>query len=83
MSSSSSPSRIYSTTDNNIETASIDYTVFHQDTNLEFVDVKTCLDNFSYSNEWEALLIAKLWKGGTKTKYSSEDEESEKVDIQI
>ena len=60
MSNNSSPSRIHSTTGNDIETASIDYTVFHQDTNLEFVDVKNCLGNFSYLNEWEALLIAKL-----------------------
>ena len=62
-----------------MNTASIDYTVFHQDTNLEFVDVKNCLGNFNYNNEWEALLIAKLFKG-TKTKYISEDEESEEVD---
>ena len=48
--------------------------------NLEFVDVKNCLGNFSYNNQWEALLIEKLWKRGTKTKYSSEDEESEKAD---
>ena len=76
----SSPSRIHSTTDNNTETANIDYTIFHQDTNLEFVDAKNCLGNFSYSNEWEALLTAKLCKGGNKAKYSSEDEESKNVD---
>ena len=58
MSNNSSSSGIHLTTDNNIETASIDYTLFHQDTNLEFVDVKKCLTNFSYHNEWEALLIS-------------------------
>ena len=79
MSNNSSSSGIHSTTDNNIEAASIDYTVFHQDTKLEFVDVKNCLGNFSYNNEWEALLIAKLFTG-TKTKYISEYEESEEVD---
>ena len=78
MSNNSSSSRNHSTTDNNIETASIDYTVFHQDAKLEFVDVRNCLGNFSYNNECEALLIAKLFKG-TKTKYISEDEESEEV----
>ena len=79
MSNNSSSSGIHLTTDNKIETASIDYTLFHQDTNLEFVDVKKCLTNFSYHNEWEALLIGKLFQG-TKTKYISGDEESEVVD---
>ena len=79
MSNNSSSSRNHSTTDHSIiQTASIDYTVFHQDTKLEFVDVKNCLGNFSYDNEWEALLITKLFKG-IKTKYISEDEESEDV----
>ena len=79
MSNNSSSPGIHSTTDNNIEAASIDYAVFHQDTNLEFVDVKNCLTSFSYHNDWEALLIAKLFKG-TKTKYIAENEESEEVD---
>ena len=76
------PSRIHSTIDNNIETANIDYIVFYQDTNLEFVDVKNFRGNLIYSNEWAALLTTKLCKGGTKAKYSSEDEGSGNVDLQ-
>ena len=41
MSNNSSSSGIHSATDNNIETASMDYTAFHQDTKIEFVDIKT------------------------------------------
>ena len=40
MSNNSSSSGIHSTTDNNIETASMDYAAFHQDTKIEFVDIK-------------------------------------------
>ena len=46
MSNNSLFSGIHSTIDNNIETEHIEYTVFHQDTNLEFVDVKKLLNLF-------------------------------------
>ena len=73
MSNNRSPFRVHLATNNNTETASIDCKVFDRDTKHEFANVKSCLGNLSYSNEWEALLKAKLFKG-TKTKYNSEEE---------
>ena len=69
LSDNSSPSGIHSATGNSIKTTSIDYTVFHKETEIKFVNIKSCLSNFSYNNSWEALLIAKLFKG-SKTKYN-------------
>ena len=59
LSNDSSLSGIHSATDSSIKTTSIDYTVFHKDTEIKFVNIKNCLGNFSYNNEWKVLLIAK------------------------
>ena len=51
ISNNSLPHPIHSGTDDNNEISSINFTVLHQDTKLEYTDDKNCKGKFSYNSE--------------------------------